>query len=921
MKKAICLSIICLVVFGGVNKLEANQNDLVISEIMYDLSGADAGREWIEVYNSGQDNVEVLTGAGSTTWRFFDGTNHTLSLVQGEDNLIAPQEFFIIAADANQFLAEHQGFVGTVFDTVMSLNNTSSSIALSFDAGQTQNIFASYDAAWGGSGSGFSLEKISLSQDASFGNWQESSVAGGTPGQANSNGQNNNQNLTPTAVASCPNSLLVNVEGNFDASASYDPQNLPLSYYWDFGDTTNNTQSISTHAFSQTGNYQVSLTVSNGNLSAVSTCAILVTEEDPEGPEEPEENSGGGSGYPDNNWDDILISEFLPNPKGTDDHEWIELYNNSNQTIDLSGFKLQDNSARIFTINDELNLSIQAKKYLLLDKSITGISLNNTGGDSVKLYNPDGELIEKIEYQDTAQEDKSYARKNNDFIWTSVLTPELANIFVENLAPLAKITLKSKELLVAKEIILSAENSSDPEEGSLQYEWDFGDETQGDEKIENHVYQSPGKYLVKLKVMDGENLFAEESLLVEILALEGDLKINDVAPINFALENLIISEFIPNPVGSDDNEWVELYNNHTQSIELLGWFLDDQDGGSKPHLFSSSTVILPGEFKVFSRLETGLTLNNSNDSVRLLTPLKEVWQEATFDSIKEGESYAWDFENQEWFVSTSPSPGLDNFIRHSTAAVAGFSILDTTAIYEMNKKDKVILQGLVINDADSESASLYLTDWEQDNIFYDQIVEIYFSQKDWPAVKSGDLIEVSGEISKTSPLPRVKIKSKDDISVTDFHMDLNAPALVDLEELSEELVGDFITVRGVVSKKSGKNIYLSVEQEAEANIRLATNFSLADFDIKKGKEVVASGILSLVNNNFKLSVLSVKDLALTQEVIAQDLNESEDNFGSSTYQIEQNFRKEKVKKISLIIFFISGVFVFIYFLKNKFYKG
>lgn len=921
MKKAILLSILCLVFFGGVNKLEASNNDLVISEIMYDLAGADTGKEWIEVYNAGQENIEVLTGAGATTWRFFDGTNHTLSLVQGADNLIAPQEFFILAADANQFLSEHQNFVGTVFDTVMNLVNSSSSLALSFDGGQTQNIVASYDSAWGATGNGFSLEKISLTQDSGSSNWQESSVDGGTPGQTNSSGQNNNQSFEPVAVASCPNNLLINEVGIFDAAQSTDPQNLNLSYLWDFGDTTNDIQIISSHAFSQAGNYQVSLTVSNGNLSNAVICEVLVSEEEFEEPEEPEENSGGGGGGTDNNWDDILISEFLPNPKGADDHEWIELYNDSGQTIDLSGFKLQDNSARVFTIDDELNLSILAKKYLVLEKSVTGISLNNTGGDSVKLYDPTGDLLKKIEYQDTAAEDKSYARKNNNFVWTSALTPNQANTFVENLAPVAQITLKSKELLVAKKIIFSAESSSDPEEGSLKYEWDFGDETQGDEKIENHVYQSPGKYLVKLKVIDGENLFAEESLLVEILAVEGDLKINDIAPINFSLDDLIISEVLPNPQGSDDNEWIELYNNYTESIELLGWFLDDQDGGSKPYLFSSSIVILPGEFKVFSRLETGLTLNNGNDSVRLLTPLKEIWQEVVYDNVKESRSYAYDFQNQEWFLNDVPSPGLNNFIKAQMSAVAGFNILNAPAIYEMNKKDKVVLQGLVINDASKDNSSLYLVDWEQEEIFYDQPVEIYFSQKDWPDIKRGDLIEVSGEISKTLPLPRIKIKSKEDISVTDFHMDLNAPPLVDLEELSEELVGDFITVKGVVSKKSGKNIYLSVDQEAEVNIRLATNFSLADFDVKKGKEVVASGILSLVNNNFKLSVLSTQGLAITQEVLAEDLSQQEDNVAANTYQVEKSFRSEKVKKISLLILVVSGIFISLYFLKNKFYKA
>lgn len=924
MKKAILLSILCLVFLSTTKLVLANNNDLVISEIMYDLSGADSGREWIEVYNSGQDAVEVLTGAGANTWRFFDGSNHTLTLLQGENNLIAPQEYFIIAADAEQFLAEHPGLSAKVFDTVMSLPNSSASLALSFDAGQTQSVLASYESAWGGAGSGFSLEKINLSQDSTMANWQESASTGGTPGQANSEGQVPEETLAPIAVANCPSSLLINTEGNFDASGSSDPQSLALSYAWDFADGTSSEQAQVTHAFSALGEYQVALSVSNGELSDTATCLVVVSEQAPEEPEEseePEENSGGGGGWPDNHWDDILISEFLPNPKGTDDAEWIELYNDSNQTIDLSGFKLQDNSARIFTINDELNLSIQAKKYLVLEKSVTGISLNNTGGDSVKLYSPDADLLEKIEYSDTAPEDKSYARKNNDFVWTSALTPNQANTFLENLSPLAKITLKSKELLVGEKIILSAENSSDPEEGALEYQWDFGDETQGDEKTENHVYQSAGQYLVRLKVIDGENLFGEASLLLDILSAESDLKIADIAPINFALDDLLISEFTPNPTGSDDNEWLELYNNHDKSIDLLGWFMDDQEGGSKPYFFSSSTVILPGEFKVFSRLETGLTLNNSNDSVRLLTPLKEVWQEFAYENIKEGQSYAWDFENQEWFINSQPSPGLTNsFSAESLAAVAGMTIYSPAGVYDLETKQKVIVQGVALNNTADKKSSLYLVDWDENNVYYDQIVEIYFSKKDWPEIKAGDMIEVSGEISKTDPVPRVKIKSKEDISVTDFHFDLALEELSDLNDLSEDLVGDFVKVQGVVVKKSGKNIYLAPDLESEATLRVYADFSLADLEIKKGVEIVASGILTATDSIFKLTVLKSVDFARAQTVVAEDLAD-ETKLSTSTYQVDLSTRAQTVKKIFLFILVFGLIFSLVYFLKTKFYKN
>ena len=38
--------------------------DVVINEIMYDLSGSDTDREWIEIYNKGTSSIDLAE------WRF-----------------------------------------------------------------------------------------------------------------------------------------------------------------------------------------------------------------------------------------------------------------------------------------------------------------------------------------------------------------------------------------------------------------------------------------------------------------------------------------------------------------------------------------------------------------------------------------------------------------------------------------------------------------------------------------------------------------------------------------------------------------------------------------------------------------------------------------------------------------------------------
>lgn len=168
-----------------VDNIYATEVDLVVSEIMYDYPGGDSGHEWLEIFNGGLEAVDVLQGSGSDTWRFFDGTNHILNLQQGTTSIDVAQ-YFIIAQDAEQFLLDYPETTVSVFDTVMNLKNTSSSVALSFDGGETYQVEASYDSVWGASGNGFSLEKINLNQGSESSNWQESAAEGGTPGMTNS---------------------------------------------------------------------------------------------------------------------------------------------------------------------------------------------------------------------------------------------------------------------------------------------------------------------------------------------------------------------------------------------------------------------------------------------------------------------------------------------------------------------------------------------------------------------------------------------------------------------------------------------------------------------------------------------------------------------------------------------------------------
>lgn len=128
----------------------------------------------------------------------------------------------------------------------------------------------------------------------------------------------------------------------------------------------------------------------------------------------------------------VFISEVLPNPKGSDSKgEWVELYNTSDEIIDLSGFQIDDTEggSKPYTLQD---LSIGVKEYLVLKRPLTKIAFNNDS-DEVRLLDLLGNLVEVIEYEE-GKEGLSYARSlNGVWAWTAKVTPGEENVIEKEL--------------------------------------------------------------------------------------------------------------------------------------------------------------------------------------------------------------------------------------------------------------------------------------------------------------------------------------------------------------------------------------------------------------------------------------------------------------------------------------------------------
>ena len=134
---------------------------------------------------------------------------------------------------------------------------------------------------------------------------------------------------------------------------------------------------------------------------------------------------------------------------------------------------------------------------------------------------------------------------------------------------------------------------------------------------------------------------------------------------------VVINEFLPHP-GSDwngdgttdsGNEYIELMNMGTQAVNLKNWKLDDGEGGSSPYTLPDVTL-LPRQMAVFYQSDTGLSLSDGGDSLRLYKPdarLVDVYTypvvpavDRTWCRLPDG-SGAWAF-------ACRPTPGKLNMV-------------------------------------------------------------------------------------------------------------------------------------------------------------------------------------------------------------------------------------------------------------------
>ncbi|MCF2137608.1 MAG: lamin tail domain-containing protein [Candidatus Thorarchaeota archaeon] len=132
---------------------------------------------------------------------------------------------------------------------------------------------------------------------------------------------------------------------------------------------------------------------------------------------------GASNVVPSSNADAVVINEFLPDPDTAYSEEWIELYNPLNESVDISGYILDDitsGGSSPYTIPQ--GTIISAYGFALFNQSTTGIALNNAG-DTVNFLSPNGTVLDSYTYNSSSN-DVSYGRSTDgNSTWKTFASP------------------------------------------------------------------------------------------------------------------------------------------------------------------------------------------------------------------------------------------------------------------------------------------------------------------------------------------------------------------------------------------------------------------------------------------------------------------------------------------------------------------
>lgn len=718
--------------FTGVQTNE-QRDDLVINEFMYTPESPEP--EWIEIYNRSDKTVDLFH------YKISDRNDTTI--VIDFPLLLVPDEYFVIAKDSSIF-GIYQIPSKIAIHSFSALNNSGDRIMI-LDSLNRVIDSLEYMPTWGGS-NGKSLERI-LPEDSSTinSNWKTSeNIFGATPGYKNSVTPKK-FDLAVTRFNFKSHYVFDNNEAegnvtikNYGTAAA---ENYSLSIFKDLNGNNKPDAGESLYQFTampvnkdDSITYNFKLQNRNNQLLGINTYLAFVSYE-------PDENRTNNlmstvlTGIITNEQrNDLVINEIMYAPSSAEP-EWIELYNRSQKTINLLGYRISDDSQTSIIVNDSLKLlpneyfviakdSSIFNKYIISSKYVvTSFPILNNTSDEVVLIDQYGRVIDSLFYNSAWGGTGGKSLERIDAASSSVdplnwessndekgATPgEINSVSKKEFdVSVADLIFNPAQPEVNQKVSISAEVKNIGYEGAEFSIILFQQDLAGKENVlesASLILASGDSAIYNFNYWVNK-IVSELTFGVKVVySLDQDTTnnklIKSIRPY-YANNSIAINEIMFNPFDGE-SEWFEILNISDNPVNLKNWSVSDILPFPKKTILTDKEIILqPGEFAVITNDSLNYsfyppekffqadfeTLGNTEDGVIIYdfrgTVIDSVKYNSSWDSQK-GHSIEKLFstksgiDSTNWLASLNSdgaTPGFLNSVANIPSYSAGSLIIN-----------------------------------------------------------------------------------------------------------------------------------------------------------------------------------------------------------------------------------------------------
>jgi hypothetical protein len=329
----------------------------------------------------------------------------------------------------------------------------------------------------------------------------------------------------------------------------------------------------------------------------------------------------------------------------------------------------------------------------------------------------------------------------------------------------------------------------------------------------------------------------------------------------YNIGSIIISEIYPYP--SIGEEFVELYNNTEQDIDLNGWKISDLAKS-----FILSGIIPAKSYKMYIQSETKISLNNTSETVTLTDNYNQIQSTTSYTKAYNGLSYIPILQGWGWTKTITPNASNIFTEKENPDSTKNYiGIENIEQLSQIEDGEYVEIEGQVIIPVGTLI----------DNSFYiikdNRVVKIYDRQKRFPTLKEGDIVKIQAEWHNTDTQQYLKTNSIDNIQIiSDQKIELQTQNTTKLETSDW---GRVVNVTGVLDTNTKTKLVLN-NKNSDTTVKLYSD-KFTKPKMKKGDLVKLTGFTEVYDGEIRVIPWKVSQIKVIPAIKKSTTNSSQIN--------------------------------------------